>query len=250
MNIGVSEQKEQGLAELLRARLGKEIWDYTERRSRIRVDCQILVDLLFDSGPTRAEIRDISIGGAKVYSAQALKEGDEIELCGAKLYEQTELQSVRCVVRWSRELADDEGWLAGVEFSASQAELSRSWLLTELNEQNVQLMLEQQRRRMVRVRCSVPARLLSKEQKLEARIVNLSPQGALVQTSGSLMSEGEKVGLIFGPVDSLSRIVVRAKIANVHSGASRAYGIKFLGFDSGSPDELKQYLDHFSRLKR
>mgnify|MGYP001327633498 CR=1 FL=1 len=132
MNIGVSEQKEQGLAELLRARLGKEIWDYTERRSRIRVECRINVHLLFDSGPTSAEIRDISIGGAKVFCSQALNEGEEIELCGAKRYEQAELQSVQCVVRWTRELADNEGWLAGVEFSASQADLARSWLFTEL----------------------------------------------------------------------------------------------------------------------
>lgn len=249
MKIGVSEQKEQGLATLLRARLGKSIWDYTERRSRIRVECRINVDLLFDSGPTSAEIHDISTGGAKVFSLNPMSEGDEVELCGAKPYEGAELQSILCVVRWVRELAENEGWIAGVEFSASQAELSRSWLFEELNEQNIQLMLEQQRRRMVRVRCSLPARLLSIDQKLEARVVNLSPEGALVQTSGRLMTEGEKVGLVFGPLDSLGKIVVRAKVANVHSGSSPAYGIKFLGFDSGSPEELKRYLDHFSSDK-
>ena len=102
-----------------------------------------------------------------------------------------------------------------------------------------------QKREMFRVRCVIPARITSASQNLQARLLNLSNEGALVQTTGQMMRIGESVTLRFGPVENLPKISVKAIIAGVHVDGSPTYGVKFLTFEAGSPNDLKKYLDCF-----
>lgn len=69
----------------------------------------------------------------------------------------------------------------------------------------------------------------------------------MVQTMGEQMTPGETVTLRFGPLEDLPKVAATATITSVHVEGAPVYGLQFLSFETGGPDEIKRYLDFFFR---
>ena len=229
--------------DILKGIVGKRGWDYLERRNKLRTKCKIEASLFYANGLMGAEIRDVSVSGLQVVCRGKVPRGAEVELRGIKLYLQAEFHTIRCVVRWSRK--DPQGCVVGLEFLDSFEEVSQSWLAWELRASNIKVILARQRRRAVRVSCLLPARLITARKQFQARVLNLSPHGALVQSQGRLLEAGEKVAVCFGPIGHLSKVCLKGRIANVHLSGVPTYGVQFANLEDEEIAELKRYLDYF-----
>ncbi|MCA9775778.1 MAG: PilZ domain-containing protein [Candidatus Eremiobacteraeota bacterium] len=232
-----------GFVELLKSLVGKKGWDYEERRGKLRVSCRIQASLLHKQGMMGCDIQNISVKGMKLMCYSKVKKGSQIQLKGVKQYNQAEIHEVNCRVEWVEK--GQGGWLAGVQFTDSLQEMSRSWLYWELKTQNVRMIGADQRRETYRVRTNVPATIRTDSESLKAKVVNLSPGGAMVQALGSGLLKGQVVTLNFGPVEKLPRISAKTIVASAHVEGATVYGLRILDYSHGGPEDLKQYLDFF-----
>ena len=223
--------------------MGKKDWDYSERRGKLRAKCRIDAGLFDGSGLIGVEVRNVSVTGMQLMCLGKVKKGSQIELRGVKQYNQAEVHSLHCRVEWVRK--QTPGWLAGIAFLDSLQDMGRSWLYWELKDQGIRMVGAAQKRKTHRVRCLLPARLTSRTQNLNARIVNLGTGGAMVQTMGDMMTKGETVTLRFGPHEKLPKISLKATIASIPVEGAPTYGIQFLTYETGDPSQLKLYLDFF-----
>lgn len=232
-----------GFLDVLKSLVGKEDWDYTERRNKVRIHCRIEASLLVRTGLIGVEIRNISVKGMQLMCLGKVRKGEIVEIRGVKQYNQASVSSLQCRVEWVKK--QTPGWLAGVSFLDGIEQMGKSWLFWELKELNIRMSGANQRRSSHRVKCLLPARLTSRTQNLNARITNLSPHGAMVQTVGEMMEPGETVTLRFGPHEELPKISVKGNIASVHVRGAPTYGIRFMSFEAGDEKKLKSYLDFF-----
>lgn len=232
-----------GFIELLKSLVGKKGWDYSERRGRERVSCRIEASMIVGSGMIGVEIKNLSLKGMQLMCLGKVRKGSTVEIRGVKQYNQAEVHGLQCRVEWVKK--ETPGWLAGVTFLDTPKDIGRSWLYWELRSQGVKVRGQEQKRKSYRVRCLLPARLASSTQNLNARIVNLSPDGALVQTVGELMKEGEVMSITFGPLEDLPKIGLVARIASVHLEGSTTYGVRFMSYNIGTEADLAKYLDFF-----
>jgi hypothetical protein len=232
-----------GFIELIKNLLSKQGWDYSERRGKERVKCRFEASLLHSQGMIGVEVRDISVVGMKLLCLGKVRKGTTVELKGVKQYNQATVHGLQCRVEWVRK--DQGGWLAGVRFLDSPQDMSKSWLFFELKSQGVKMTSAKTKRGLVRVRTNIPARLASKREQSKAKVVNLSPDGAMVQLLGQKLEVNEVVTLQFGPLEKLPHISVRANVASVHVEGAPTYGIHFVNYSQGSPEDLKKYLDFF-----
>lgn len=191
------------------------------------------------------EIRNISIKGMQMMCLNKVRKGEKVQLKGVKQYNQAECHELNCQVQWVRK--ETQGWLAGVSFLDSAQHMSKSWLYWELRDQGLKIVGADQKRKTHRVKCLIPARLNSRTQNLNARVVNLGPGGAMVQTNGDPLESGEVVTLRFGPLEDLPKIAVKASVASLHVKGAPVYGLQFISFEAGDPIALKRYLDYFFR---
>ena len=243
VKVGISLSNRFSILNIFKGIVGQRGWDYLERRNKLRTKCRIEASLFYGTGLMGAEIRDVSVSGVQVVCRGRVPRGAEVELRGLKLYHQAEFHTVRCVVRWSRK--DPQGSILGLEFLDSFEEVAQSWLAWELKANNVKVILARQRRRAVRVDCLLPARLITARKQLQARVLNLSPHGALIQSQGRLLEPSEKVAVSFGPIGHLRKLLLKGWIANVHISGAPTYGVEFAELDSQEIAELKRYLDFF-----
>ena len=243
MKVGISLSNRFSILEIFRGIVGKRGWDYLERRHKLRTKCRIEASLFYGTGLMGAEIRDVSVSGVQVVCRGRVPRGAEVEIRGLKLYHQAEFHTVRCVVRWSRK--DPQGCVVGLEFLDSFEEVAQSWLAWELKANNIKVILARQRRRAVRVECLLPARLITPRKQLQARVLNLSPYGALVQSQGRLLETSEKVAVCFGPIGHLNKLMLKGWVANVHVSGAPTYGVEFVELEGQELAELKRYLDFF-----
>jgi PilZ domain len=234
-----------GFIDVLKGLIGKKNWDYSERRGKLRARCRIEAGLFVGNGLIGAEVRNISVTGMQLMCLGKVSKGAQVELRGVKQYNQAEIHSLHCRVEWVKK--QTPGWLAGVAFLDSIQDMGRSWLYWELKEQNIRMIGANNKRKVHRVRCLLPARLTSRTQNLNARVTNLSPGGAMVQTMGEMMAKGETVTLRFGPHEELPKISVKATIASVHVEGAPTYGLQFMSYEAGDESKLKLYLDFFFR---
>lgn len=232
-----------GFLDVLKSLIGKEEWDYSERRGKIRAKCRIEASVLVGHGLIGAEIRNISVKGMQIMCLGKVKKGAQVQLRGVKQYNQASIHNVNCLVEWSRKKTP--GWLVGVSFLDSLEDMGKSWLYWELRDQNIRMPGADQRRKTHRVKCLLPARLTSRTQNVNARVVNLSPEGAMVQAVGEKMEKGESVTLRFGPHEELPKVCIKATIASIPVAGAPTYGLKFMSYEVGDEARVKQYLDFF-----
>ena len=146
---------------------------------------------------------------------------------------------------YSLEMDTGHMGIVGLEFLDSFEEVAQSWLAWELKANNIKVILARQRRRAVRVECLLPARLITPRKQLQARVLNLSPYGALVQSQGRLLETSEKVAVCFGPIGHLNKLMLKGWVANVHVSGAPTYGVEFVELEGQELAELKRYLDFF-----
>lgn len=232
-----------GFFDLIKSIVTKPDWDYKERRGKMRAKCRIDASLLVGSGLIGVEIRDISVKGMQLMCLGKVKPGAQVELRGVKQYNQATVHSLHCRVEWAHK--QTPGWLAGVSFLDTAEDMSNSWLFWELKTSGVRMRGKDQKRSTFRVKCLIPGRVNSRTQNLQTRITDMGPNGAMIQTMGEMMDEGESVILRFGPIETLPQMSVKAVIASVHVKGAPTYGLKFLGYQTGDEEALKKYLDFF-----
>lgn len=229
--------------ELIKSLVGKSDWDYAERRELLRVRCRIEATLQNQKGLMGAEILNISVEGMQLMCLAKVKTGSIVHLKGVKQYNQATHHDVACRVEWVKK--QTPGYLAGVIFIDSPQQLSRSWLFWEMKERGLRTIASEQRRKEFRVRCLIPSQLVVAGERTAARVVNLSPTGAMIQTTGAPLQVGEGVRLTFGPIKDLPAIDVQSNVTSVHTEGAPVYGLRFNSFKTGGPKELKRYLDFF-----
>lgn len=231
--------------ELIKNLIGKKGWDYEERRGKKRVKCRIDAGLVHGTSMCGVEIRNISIDGMKLFCMGKVRKGTTVQLKGIRQYNEAQIHELNCKIQWVKK--DTGGWLAGVSFLDSAKVMSLSWLFYELKSQGVKMTAAETKRSAVRVRTNIPAKLLSHKEQAKAKVVNLSPSGAMIQVLGQKLEVNEVVNLDFGPLETLPRITVSASIASVHVEGAPVYGLRFMSYSAGGPDALKKYLDFFFR---
>lgn len=232
-----------GFLNLLKSIVGKQNWDYAERRGKMRAKCRIEASLVVSSGLIGADVLNISVTGMLLQCLGKVRKGEQVQLRSVKQHNQATNHSLNCRIEWTKK--NGQGWLAGVSFLDSAQEMGKSWLYWELKGLGLRMIGADQQRQDHRVRCLLPSRLTSRSQNLNARTINLSPSGALVQTTGKLMEVGEIVTLRFGPLDTLPKISAKANIASLPVEGAPTYGLRFMTFEAGTPAQLKLYLDFF-----
>jgi PilZ domain-containing protein len=232
-----------GFIELIKNLLVKQGWNYSERRGKKRVKCRFQASLLHGNGMVGVDVCDISVVGMKLMCLAKVKKGAMVQLKGVKQYNQATVHEVNCKIEWVRK--ESGGWMAGVRFIDTPEDMSKSWLYWELKDQGVRMTSADTKRGSVRVRTNIPARIVSSKTKSKAKIVNLSPDGAMVQVLGQDLSVNEVVALQFGPLENLPKISAQVTVASMHVEGAPVYGLKILSYSIGGAEGLKQYLDFF-----
>lgn len=152
-----------------------------ERRSSVRMDVEITVDVEMKGERFPATIANITFTGLRLKLQKALKEGQELTLVRDDLG-----PSFKGTVLWSRET--DDGYLAGVECELDEEKLINSWLLPALENAGFKPDYVIEQRRLIRVpgkiQCAVAAPDGTEYQGVT--MLDLSVGGALVDCPGEL----------------------------------------------------------------
>ena len=241
--IGRDQMRNVGFIELIKNLLLKQGWDYSERRGKKRVRCRIQASLVHGNGMIGVEVCDISVVGMKLMCLGKIKKGATVQLKGVKQYNQALVHELNCMVEWVKKEA--AGWMAGVRFLDTPQDMSKSWLYWELKDQGVRMTSADTKRGTVRVRTNIPARIVSSKARSKSKIVNLSPDGAMVQVLGQDLTINEVVTLQFGPLEDLPKISAQTSVASMHVDGAPVYGLQIVSYSIGSPEALKKYLDFF-----
>ena len=120
-----------GLLNLLKSLAGIDEWDFSDRRSALRIPCQLDGQFLKKDGQViDVKIVDIGLRGLQVLVLGKLRKGSIVTLKSSEPSDGD--TGVACRIEWKKK--HPEGFLAGVSFQESPANLSDSWLFEELRE--------------------------------------------------------------------------------------------------------------------
>lgn len=231
------------LIEKLKDLMGAPAWNYAERRRALRVPCRIEGTVQCGPAVMAAEIRSVGMGGLSVLCFGKLKKGQKVQVRCLKEHMQACQNTVTCRVEWTRK--EGGGLLAGMSFQEAKEVLNRSWLVFELREAGVKAKNVKQKRESVRVDCLIPARLQLGSQHRKARVRDLAPSGARVESPGDPIPEESLLTLRFGPIEHLPAIAVEARVVTVRDFGVKHYGLAFQEFETGDARALRRYIDHF-----
>ena len=73
-----------GFLELIRSLAGRGSWDFSERRSKQRVDCRIEASMLIGTGLIGVDIQNISVTGMQLICFGKVQKGAQVELKSVK----------------------------------------------------------------------------------------------------------------------------------------------------------------------
>jgi hypothetical protein len=232
-----------GLLDLLKSLAGIEQWRFSDRRSALRIPCEIGCRLKDKSGPPQtAVIVDIGLRGLRLMVPGKLRKGALVELASPSSQERL---SVKCRVEWKK--ADNDGVLAGVSFLDSEEVLSRSWLVDELKAIGAEAVRTAQRRGGVRVICDADVKVIWKGDRANQRqgvMRDMGVGGTLLECPGPVMKLGDPVRLDFGPIEELAKMAVNGEIVAVYDMETPRYGVRFDTFSMGGVTDLERYLTY------
>lgn len=215
-----------------------ESWKYSDRRSALRIPCDISCQIKGKAGKLiEAKIVDIGLRGLRLEVPGQLRKGSQIELCSPHPGRGA---VVKCRIEWKTKTAD--GNLAGVSFQDSEEVLARSWLIEEVKEIGSEAQQTSQRRRGVRVICDLPVRLSRDGETREGVLVDLGLGGALLECGGEPLRDKEVVRLDFGPVGEHGKVAIIAQVVVVYTRETPRYGVRFDTFKEGGVTDLDRYL--------
>ena len=231
-----------GLLDHMKSLAGIEEWDFSDRRGTLRIPCQLQARLVNDKKEIDVEIVDIGLRGMRLLLKGKVRKGSVVELHP----KQGQGGPVSCKIEWKKKTSGD--FLSGASFQDDQKALSESWLFEELKAIGMEAVNTQQRRSGVRVICNTPATLKQGNQKREVTMVDLGLGGALIEDDGEPLSKGDKVRLIYGPLDDMPRIAVNCEVVTTYKREVPRYGLRIDTFFDGGVTDIERYLTHFFSL--
>lgn len=188
------------------------------RRIFARVDCHLPVIVSHSGEKCVGEIQNIGLGGLQARVARgAFEAGDIIEVSPQ------DQQPLRYEVRWQR--PSGGGVELGLRFPDSIAGFWESWaadLLAGQEPTNSEVM---ERRRQIRLACSLNGFLKVKRKQFKGKVLDLGTGGALVELDHSL-KEGANLQLTIK--DPVRVGHVPCQVVRVFPGAVTRYGLSFV----------------------
>lgn len=231
------------LLELLESLAGIEHWDFSDRRSTLRIPCGIDASLEHSGKTVPVVVEDIGLQGLRLLVLGKVRKGSIVELSAPD----KPGEPVRCRIEWKRE--HPQGFVTGASFKDSAEQLSRSWLFQEVKSIGEEAVETKKRRRGVRVICNTSAQLKVQGEKIEINMIDLGLGGALIEGEGLEFQKGDTFRLAVGPLEELPRMVVNGSVVTVHQRELPRYGVAFDSFFEGGVTDVERYLTHFYELR-
>ena len=198
-----------------------------ERRQTTRVECCYQVRGRHGEESFEASVVNMGMGGMRLLCAQELVSHDTLIL------EQASMHSGPVTVRvvWSRPQPEPEApFVVGVVYHGSVEQLENSWVKPTLGRLGFDSLSGRERRRYIRAREEIRARLWSADESVACQLFDLGLGGALVQADRALpeVRPGERVFLevSIGETERLPARVVYERTGPTQA-ATRAYGLAF-----------------------
>ncbi len=210
-----------------------------EQRRAPRLNCHYDVRCVLDEGELQAAVTEVSLTGARVELPERLSKNTLVEL--HPRLAGTELEPVRCSVRWCRQTGDKLA--AGLAFHESPTRLSRSWVAVLLHSLGFGEDQAVQRRKNVRVPTNQPIHFTAGETAAEGIALDIGVGGLLVESDAGL-SKGDVLTISLGSDLGLEPFSVDGIVVSVRSAKSPRprYGVQFLEMTPSAMTALGDYL--------
>lgn len=204
-----------------------------EQRRAPRLNCRYDVRCLSEEGEFQAIVTEVSLTGARIELPERLSKNTLVEL--HPRLSGTELEPVRCSVRWCRQTGDKLA--AGLAFHESPTRLSRSWVAVLLHSLGFGEDQAYQRRKNVRVPANQAVRCQAGDVVFEGIAIDLGVGGILLETAQSL-SKGDPLQV------TVEELAIDGLVVSVRAARSPnpRYGIQFLEMTPSTMSALGDYL--------
>ena len=220
-----------------------EDWNYTERRSLVRLECQFDIHGKTQNGKKlQGQIVDMGLKGMKLRTFEQLKAGDTVEITYPVPILELPLDTLPCKVLWTRTRQRDFVMFAGLSYAADEKTMAQSWVKYLLKQLGFSKERIYQKRKYARAECFVPAQMLYSGGKVDGRLYNLGVGGALLEAP-SAIEDGAEVELHIGPYEELPRFWLPARLVSRRSESRRfLLGLEFSELNPTQARLLGQYL--------
>lgn len=220
-------------------------WDFSERRSLVRLECQYEV-IGRREGQRRTfegQIVDMGLKGMKLRTFEPLKQGEQVHITYPVPILEIPQDTVVCRVLWVKTRPRDFVLFAGLGYAESDQVMAQSWVKYLLRQLGFSRERIFQKRQSVRAECFVPAQLSGQDgHPVEARLYNLGVGGALVEAAAP-WEVGQSVQLQLGPYEGLPRCTLGGRLVSRRPEARRfLHGIEFYDLGNAQLRTLGRYL--------
>jgi len=240
------------LTTLLKKLLGGDpAWDGSEKRSLLRVKCDVEVEVAMPKLRYLGRAIDISPRGLKVrvrgpWNASAFKAGTPVQLKSLEQCFGSEA-TVLAKVCWAKREADSQ-FIFGVVFEDPVERLEKSWIKSVL-QKNMKARVSQQRK-TVRVRCNLPGKLTVGDQILDVKLRDLSTGGFQVEGFKAVPMDAE-VTLQAGPVEPLPKLYLKGNVRRVTQPMGTwSIGVRFGAQDAATKKVVLDYVRQIHELNK
>jgi c-di-GMP-binding flagellar brake protein YcgR len=221
-----------------------EDWDYSERRTLVRLECQYDIDGRTEGGKKfKGQIVDMGMRGMKLRTFEQVKTGDVLFITYPVPILEVPLDTLRCKVLWTQARQRDFVLFVGLGYAEDEATMAKSWVKYLLKQLGFSKERIFQKRKFARAECFVPAELITETlHPVEGRLYNLGVGGALIEAAAPL-DQGATVKLNIGPYEDLPRLTVPGRLVSRRPEARRyLHGVEFSELNPPQADMLGKYL--------
>lgn len=241
------------LSTLLKKLLGGDpAWDGSEKRSLLRVKCDVDVEVAMPTLRYLGKAFDISPRGLRVrvrgpWKASAFKAGQPVQIKSLGQSFGSEAQ-VLASVRWAKREAESQ-FVFGAVFADPVERLEKTWVKTVL-QQNMKAARVSQQRKSVRVRCNLPGKLTVGDQILDVKLRDLSTGGFNVEAFKAVPNEIE-VTLQAGPVENLPKLYLKGMVRRISQPlGTYSIGVRFGSQDAATKKVVLDYVRQIHELNK
>ncbi len=210
-----------------------------EHRRAPRLNCRYEVRCQVQDYYFPALVTEVSLTGARIELPERLARNVLLEL--HPQLSGSELEPVRCSVRWCRQ--SGKVLAAGLAFHESPTRLSRSWVAVLLHSLGFGEEQAYQRRKNVRVPANQPIRLQVGETSAEGRALDVGVGGLLLETEARL-ARGAHLHLTLGGDLGMADFALVGQVVSVRAVRSPQprYGVQFVDMTPALMIALGDYI--------
>ena len=199
-------------------------WGFEERRGLVRLKCSYKSIYASAEGRFPGTITDLGEGGLALTSSEGLRVGQAIKVFCPFVDVDGPNEPIEGEICWTRSMGNLHN--SGLHFVVTP----HSWVFSVLQLLGFSSLSSRSKRRWVRAACNLPARV----GEAAVQVHNLGVGGALVQSSGEVLPQGEAV-ISMGPYLKLEELRLDGVIGEVRDDGLQAFEFREL---SGA--QLKQ----------